>query len=211
MGLAPALIKNIHSYGIKIPTTFQQRAIPAILSGCDVVVQDPSSSGKTSAICISAIQRVLQFGSTTGQVLIVVPTREKALQVILQDLCSGMDIHSYATRTAMMAREDLAHIAESKPRVLVGMPGQVRLAQLRGALAVEQDVRMVILDEVEEMLSRGFADPVGELLASLGPGTQVVLVLRTMTPAVAVLMAKLRTGHVQIVAGHEDLESESEA
>ncbi|KAF9288202.1 translation initiation factor eIF4A [Mortierella alpina] len=201
MGLAPELIRNIHSYGIEKPSTIQQRAIPAILSGRDVLTQDPSLSGKTLACCISAAQMVTRFGST-GQVLMIVPTREMAppVQVIFRELCSSMDIDSYAVSTAKTVPEDMKHIAEKNPRVLVGTPGRAHDAHLRGAIAVEEKVRMVIFDEVDEILSRGFGDLVGALLASLRSGTQVVLVSCIMTPEVADLMAKLRTDHVQIVA-----------
>lgn len=111
-----------------------------------------------------------------------------------------MDIDSYAVSTAKTVPEDMEHIAEKNPRVLVGTPGRLHDAHLRGAIAVEEKVRMVIFDAVDEILSRGFGDLVGTLLASLRSDTQVVLVSCIMTPEVADLMAKLRTDHVQIVA-----------
>ncbi|KAF9935703.1 translation initiation factor eIF4A [Mortierella alpina] len=208
MGLAAALISNLHSYGIEKPSAIQQRSIPAILSGRDVLIQDPSLSGKTLACCISAIQNVVHFGSKS-QILIMVPTREMAppVQVIVRELCYAMDIHSYAVGTAKTVREDMEYIAERKPRVLVGTPGRLYDAHLREALSIEEEVRILIVDEVDEILSRGFGDCVGALLASLRSGTQVVLVLRAMTPEVADLMAKLRTDLVQIVASPRIAES----
>jgi len=191
LGVAPVLAQRAADLGWHAPTAIQAAAWPAIVRGRDLLAQAPTGSGKTAAWLLPLVQRLLADPGRTHerprrlQVLVLVPTRELALQI-------GRDARALAPhhRTAvlvggvsanpqMMALRGGAHVA-------VATPGRLLDLAERNALRLA-DVELLVLDEADRLLDLGFADELNRVLALLPRQRQTLLFSATLPDAVAVL------------------------
>ena len=176
--------------GWDVPTTIQAEAIPAILAGDDVVGQSATGSGKTGAFCIPAVDLV-DPARKTPQVLVLVPTRELAMQVSEEAGRLGAARKGIRTATifggAAYARQfaDL----ERGAQVVVGTPGRLVDHLGRGTFD-PSGVRIVVLDEADRMLDMGFREDIEKLLAALPPERQTVFFSATFPPAIRSLVER---------------------
>lgn len=157
MKLKPELLRGIYSYGFEKPSAIQQRAILPLASGHDLIAQAQSGTGKTATFAIGSLQR--QDTSVPKlQTLILAPTRELAQQIQRVVLALGdyMGSICHACIGGTKVADDSIEIARGVHTV-VGTPGRVLDLLNRGILP-SQDIKTFILDEADEMLSRGFKD-----------------------------------------------------
>lgn len=150
--------------GIDTPTAIQERSIPALLAGRDVIGQAQTGSGKTLAFGLPLIEHC-DAQQRQVQALVLTPTRELAQQVgqVLTDLGKSAGISVallYGGRPFGPQEASLAHGAQ----VVVGTPGRVLDHLKRKTLRLER-LRMLVLDEADEMLDQGFAPDVERILA----------------------------------------------
>ena len=192
LGLRPELLQALTDLGYEEPTPVQRAALPALLSGRDVVGQAATGTGKTAAFALPLLQR-LGTGSPgphAAWALVVVPTRELALQV-------AEAIHAYgrnlkATVVPIYGGQPLAAQVQRLRRgadVVVATPGRA-LDHLRRKTLVLDRVRTVVLDEADEMLDLGFADDLEILLAALPAERQTALFSATMPPRIAAIAGR---------------------
>ncbi len=180
LGLAPAVLQALHALGYEQPTPIQQRIIPSVLAGRDVLGQAQTGTGKTAAFSLPMLSNI-DLSKKDVQALILAPTRELAIQV-------AEAIHSYAA--SMPGFQVLPiyggqnYTAQLRPlkrgvHVVVGTPGRVIDHIKRGTLKLDA-LRMLVLDEADEMLRMGFVDDVEWVLEQTPADRQVALFSATM-------------------------------
>jgi ATP-dependent RNA helicase DeaD len=177
--LQPATHAAVTEMGISVPTPIQEQAIPVLLAGHDVVGQARTGSGKTLAFAIPIAERCAP--KVRGvQALVLVPTRELAIQVgeVVGRLCAARRLRMtllYGGRSLAPERYWLAGGAQ----VVVGTPGRTLDHLRQGNLSLGQ-LTMLILDEGDEMLDRGFAPDVERILSHTPAQRQTALFSATM-------------------------------
>ena len=193
LGLAPALLAAVTDVGYEAPTPIQARTIPALLAGRDVIGQAQTGTGKTAAFALPILQR-LDLARAEVQALVLTPTRELAIQV-------AEAIHTYGKRLGAVhvlpvyggqgMHQQLKHL-RAGVHVVVGTPGRVMDHLRRETLSLDA-IRIVVLDEGDEMLRMGFIDDVEWILGQMPAERQTALFSATMPPAIR----KIATRHLR--------------
>jgi len=160
MNLRDELLRGIYAYGFEKPSAIQQRGIMPILAGNDTIAQAQSGTGKTATFSISCLQLIDPKIKYT-QALILAPTRELAQQIqkVVRALGDFLKVTNHACVGGTLVRDDIK-ILQAGVQVVVGTPGRVYDMINRKVLDLKS-VRIFVLDEADEMLSRGFKDQVG--------------------------------------------------
>jgi ATP-dependent RNA helicase DeaD len=187
--LRPETRAVLDAMGISTPTPIQAQAIPVLLEGRDVIGQARTGSGKTLAFALPIVERC--DPTVRGvQALVLVPTRELAIQVgeVLGRLAVARRLRMtllYGGRSLLPERQALRGGAQ----IVVGTPGRT-LDHLRQRNLALRGVRFFVLDEGDEMLDRGFAPDVERILAQTPPQRQTALFSATLPDWVAATAAK---------------------
>ena len=181
--LDPRLLATLAEIGFTTPTPIQDAAIPALLEGRDVVGGARTGSGKTAAFGLPLLQRLGE--RTKGpRAIVLCPTRELALQVQgdLQIFAKPLGVRTLAVYGGAPYRPQFQAL-KAGVDVVVGTPGRV-IDHLERQSLVLDDVRMVVLDEADEMLRMGFLDAVEKILAATAGDRQTALFSATMPPPI---------------------------
>jgi translation initiation factor 4A len=204
MNLKNELLRGIYAYGFERPSTIQQRAIMPVIKGHDVIAQAQSGTGKTATFSISILQRI-DVSLKATQALILAPTRELALQIQKVVLALGdfMGAECHACVGGTNVREDMEKL-RAGCHVVVGTPGRVFDMINRGAFKTDA-MKMFVLDEADEMLSRGFREQIYDVFQLLPTETQVVLLSATMPPDVLEVTTKFMREPVRILVKRDEL------
>ena len=180
LGLAPQILSAVHGLGFSAPTPVQAQTIPALLAGRDVVGVAQTGTGKTAAFGLPLLQSI-DLDVAAVQVVVLTPTRELAMQVadalasFAADMPGLQVVPVYGGSPYLPQQRALARGAQ----VVVGTPGRVIDHIERRTLRLD-DVRMLVLDEADEMLRMGFAEDVDKVLSGTPAGRQVALFSATM-------------------------------
>ncbi|KAF3660101.1 Eukaryotic initiation factor 4A-2 [Capsicum annuum] len=155
MGLQENLLRGIYAYGFEKPSAIQQRGIVPFCKGLDVIQQAQSGTGKTATFCSGILQQ-LDYSLVECQALVLAPTRELAQQIekVMRALGDYLGVKVHACVGGTSVRED-QRILQSGVHVVVGTPGRV-FDMLRRQSLRPDHIKMFVLDEADEMLSRGF-------------------------------------------------------
>ncbi|TPX33318.1 hypothetical protein SmJEL517_g03770 [Synchytrium microbalum] len=204
MGLRQELLRGIYAYGFERPSAIQQRAIMPVLKERDVIAQAQSGTGKTATFSVSILQKI-DITKRETQALILAPTRELAQQIqkVVIALGDYMQIECHACIGGTNVREDMRKL-EGGAHVVVGTPGRVYDMINRRALRSEH-IKMFVLDEADEMLSRGFKDQIYEVFQLLPPATQVVLLSATMPQEVLEVTKAFMRDPIRILVKRDEL------
>jgi ATP-dependent RNA helicase DeaD len=183
LGLSSEVLAAAEALGYTEPTPIQAQAIPLVSKGRDVIGQAQTGSGKTAAFGLPAIDYVDPAGKDV-QAIILVPTRELAIQVAQAMRTFGelSGIRVVAVFGGQPIREQTEQL-RSSPHIAVGTPGRVMDLIRRGWLPLH-DARYVVLDEADEMLSLGFLEDVEWILKQAPAGRQTLLFSATMPPPI---------------------------
>ena len=140
--------------------------------GLDVIQQAQSGTGKTATFCAGILQN-LDYNQVECQALVLAPTRELAQQIekVMRALGDYQQVKCHACVGGTSVRED-TRILQSGVHVVVGTPGRVYDMLRRRALRADS-IKMFVLDEADEMLSRGFKDQIYDIFQLLPPKLQV--------------------------------------
>ena len=200
------LLRGIYAYGFEKPSPIQSKAIRPVLSGRDVIAQAQSGTGKTGCFAIAAAQTVSTELDQT-QVLILSPTRELSQQT--KDVVDAIARQIEEMRTQLLiggtsTEHDADKLARATPHIVAGCPGRVHDMMRRRRLST-QNLRLVVLDEADEMLSQGFKEQVYDIFQYLPEKTQVALFSATMPPELDVLTEKFMRDPVRITVKTEQL------
>lgn len=204
MNLKEELLRGVFAYGFEKPSAIQQRAILPVIKGHDVIAQAQSGTGKTATFSISILQSI-DMSIRKCQALVLSPTRELAQQIQKVVLALGdyMDCKCHACIGGTNVRDDMK-ILEAGVHVVVGTPGRVWDMINRRALNAD-NIKMFVLDEADEMLSRGFKEQIYEVFQLLPPQTQVVLLSATMPPDVLEVTKNFMRDPIRILVKRDEL------
>lgn len=195
--LQPVTLTTLTNMQITQPTPIQAEAIPALLAGKDLVGQSATGSGKTLAYGIPLVERLAR-DKRVVQALVLVPTRELAVQVnmVLSKLASGRRL---TTALLVGGRAYSPQIASLRygAQIVVGTPGRVKDHLEHGTLVLNQ-LRVCVLDEADQMLDSGFAPVIEDILATTPDTRQMALFSATMPDWVAKLQKKFLKEPVKI-------------
>lgn len=189
LGLSPVLLQAVAAQQFSQPTPIQQEAIPAILFGKDLLGIADTGSGKTLSYALPILERLLEGKWTTRNrhvpVLVLVPTRELALQVeaVFHALTAALPekVRTMAVFGGVSINPQM--IGMQGVQVLIATPG--RLLDLIDAKAVHlADVKLLVLDEADKMLNQGFEEEMDKLLALMPRKRQNLLYSATLSTAV---------------------------
>ncbi|KAG6511507.1 hypothetical protein ZIOFF_029575 [Zingiber officinale] len=204
MGIRDDLLRGIYAYGFEKPSAIQQRAVIPIINGRDVIAQAQSGTGKSSMIALTVCQMV----DTTVrevQALILSPTRELASQTEKVILAIGeyISIQAHACIGGKSIGEDIRKL-EYGVHVVSGTPGRVCDMIKRRTLRTRA-IRILILDEADEMLSRGFKDQIYDVYRYLPPELQVALISATLPHEILEITNKFMTDPIRILVKRDEL------
>ncbi|GLJ28497.1 hypothetical protein SUGI_0560760 [Cryptomeria japonica] len=204
MGLQENLLRGIYAYGFENPSAIQQRGIVPFCRGLDVIQQAQSGTGKTATFC-SGILQLLDYNLQHCQALVLAPTRELAQQIekVMRALADYLEVKVHACVGGTSIREDL-RILQSGVQVVVGTPGRVYDMLNRRALRSDY-IKIFVLDEVDEMLSKGFEDKIHEIIQLLPQKLQVGVFSATMPPETLEITRKFMTNPVWILVKKDEL------
>ena len=204
LGLTPELLAAVAAAGFTTPTPIQERTIPLLLKGCDMIGQAQTGTGKTAAYGLPLLQNLRP--ERILQALVMAPTRELAMQVAeqLQMLGPGKVVvpvfGGQPIVTQFKALRGGAH-------VVVGTPGRVLDHLRRGTLNFE-NLTLCVLDEADEMLNFGFQEEMEAILAQLPEQRQVALFSATMPPRIKELVNRFlpKAKKIEIAASTRTVE-----
>ncbi|XP_022654571.1 eukaryotic initiation factor 4A-I-like isoform X2 [Varroa jacobsoni] len=204
MCLREELLRGIYAYGFERPSAIQQRAILPCVKGRDVIAQAQSGTGKTATFSISILQQI-DVAEPQCQALILAPTRELAQQIqkVVIALGDYMSANCHACIGGTNVREDMRKL-EKGVHVVVGTPGRVYDMIQRQALRADK-IKMFVLDEADEMLSRGFKDQIHDVFRLLPHNIQVILLSATMPADVLEVTKCFMRDPIRILVKREEL------
>ncbi len=190
LGLSQQTLDAIHAKGFETPSPIQRLTIPVLLANQnDIIAQAQTGTGKTAAYGLPILEKVSKSDSTAPQALVLVPTRELALQVT-------DELHSFkGGETKITAIYGGAAMDEQLRRlrkgvdIVVGTPGRIMDHLRRGTLKLDE-LRWLVLDEADEMLNMGFIDDVDEILSYTNDDRRLLLFSATMPRKIADLSRK---------------------
>ena len=186
------------------PSAIQQRAILPIIQGRDVIAQAQSGTGKTATFSISILQSIDVTVRET-QALVLSPTRELATQIQSVVLALGdyMNVQCHACIGGTSIGEDIRKL-EYGQHVVSGTPGRV-FDMIRRRSLRTRNIKMLVLDEADELLNKGFKDQIYDVYRYLPPATQVVLLSATLPYDVLEMTTKFMTDPIRILVRRDEL------
>ncbi len=207
LGLSENLVSSLTQMGFEEPTPIQEAAIPALLSGADVLGQAATGTGKTAAFSLPLLERhVIGTEAEDPVLLILTPTRELCLQV-------SEALHNYGRDAGVLVtpiyggQEYGRQIRALKrgTHAVVATPGRALDHIEKGTLKL-RNIRAVVLDEADEMLDLGFADELDAIFEALPENAQTALFSATLPPRIARIAEEHLTDPVRIQIARENTE-----
>ncbi len=184
LGLASPILKAVQEAGYETPSPIQAQSIPPLLAGRDLLGQAQTGTGKTAAFALPLLGRI-DPKTKMPQMLVLAPTRELAIQVAeaIQSYARHMKgLHVLPIYGGQSMGIQLRQL-ERHPQVIVGTPGRVLDHIRRGTLKLGE-LKVLVLDEADEMLRMGFIDDVETILKETPDTRQVALFSATMPSAI---------------------------
>lgn len=174
------VLRGILSYGFENPSPIQQKSIIPMYKGRDIIAQAQSGTGKTGAFTIGALQRIDQEKNTT-QCIVLSPTRELAIQNynVFTNLASYTKINIHLMIGGSSIESERKKLNEKTPHIIVGSPGRI-YDMLRREYILPNDVKLLVMDEADEMLSYGFKEQIYNVFQFMPNDVQVGLFSATM-------------------------------
>jgi len=172
--------KNLQKIGYDKLTSIQEKVIPLVLSGKDVIGQSKTGTGKTASFIIPAIEKIQK--SSRPQVLVLVPTRELACQVNeeTQKLSFHLNINSLAVYGGDSIEKQLRSFRKGVD-IVVGTPGRIT-DHLKRKTFYTDNLKFVILDEADEMINKGFLKEIEWIIKKTPANRQTLLFSATISP-----------------------------
>lgn len=206
MDLDENLLRGIYGYGFEKPSEIQKRAILPVMSGGDVIGQAQSGTGKTGAFSIGMLNRIDKDNKQL-QAIVLLPTRELALQVntVVKGLSSYMNIQVILGVGGGSIRDQVDGIQRGA-QVMIGTPGRVfDIISNRIDRSSLSGLKMLVMDEADEMLSSGFQEQVREIFRFVPNDIQVCLFSATLNSDVMRITDKFLRNPTNILVENECL------
>jgi ATP-dependent RNA helicase DeaD len=198
--LSEEVQKSLNLKGFTIPTEIQSKCIPLIVEGKDVVGRSQTGSGKTFAFGLPAIDKI-DTEINGVQILIICPTRELALQVAEEirkissnkEGCRLVPVYGGADISRQIT-------ALKKAKIVVGTPGRLIDHIMRRTLKLDK-LKMLVLDEADEMLNMGFKEDIDRILKSVPQSRQTVMFSATFSPEIKAISKNYMVNPVYVELG----------
>ena len=204
LNLKQELLRGIFGYGFEKPSSIQQKAILPIIKGNDVIAQAQSGTGKTAAFAIGTLQ-LIEPEKDEVQCLVLSPTRELANQTSLVYTFLGEYMHIKTCLLIGGTRLD-SNIKKLKegPQILVGSPGRV-LELLNKKIISLSYLKSFVLDEADEMLSKGFLEEIKKIISLIPITAKILLFSATMPKAIVEMTTQFMNNPSRILVKNEEL------
>ncbi|KAJ4461156.1 putative ATP-dependent RNA helicase FAL1 [Paratrimastix pyriformis] len=203
--LKSPLLRGVFAYGFEKPSVIQQKAIKPILTRRDVIAQAQSGTGKTATFSIALLQLVDENVHEV-QSLVLSPTRELATQSakVMSTLAQYMNVKIFCLVGGTGVGQTIRNLREDGIQIVVGTPGRVMHMIREGHLRPET-IRTFVLDEADEMLSKGFKDQIYEIFQTLQPDVQTALLSATMPADILEMTGKFMRNPRRILVPRDEL------
>jgi len=205
LDLKDNLLRGIYGYGFENPSPIQKRGISPILSGKDVIAQAQSGTGKTGAFTISTIQRIDESVNEI-QGLILAPTRELAIQIHTVTTKIGTFVENLTCALLIGGRsveQDVKEI-EKGPQIVIGTPGRIH-DLIRRRKINPKSIKLMVMDEADEMLSIGFKEQIYNIFQFLGSNVQIALFSATLPSEIQSITEKFMRDPIKILVKTESI------
>jgi len=209
LDLKPDILRGIYSYGYEKPSDIQKKSIPNIIKKRDTIAQAQSGMGKTASFSISTLQ-LIDLESATTQAVLISPTHELAKQTCnvvthLGSVMKGLHIKTLIGGTSI--HDDYRDIQQKPPHIIVGCAGRIHDMFRRRYLSGDH-IRIMVLDEADEMLSQGFKTQIYNIFQYFNENIQVAIFSATFTDEVLDITQKFMRNPVRIIMKNEELSLE---
>jgi len=202
LGLSEAVVRSVKAIGYESASPIQAATIPILLAGQDVLGQAQTGTGKTAAFALPILSQI-NLKQRVPQALVLVPTRELAIQVAeaFQKYAGNSPGFHVLPIYGGQSYVPQLNALKRGPHVIVGTPGRIMDHLDRGTLTLDA-VRTVVLDEADEMLDMGFADAMEAILSQTPSERQVALFSATIAPKIrAIAQRHLRNPREIVIKG----------
>jgi len=197
LGIAVNLLAILAEQNFTSPTPIQQKCIPAVLAGKDIVGVAQTGTGKTLAFGVPMLQRL---AANKGRGLVILPTRELALQVdeVLRQLGGKLGLRTVVIIGGAPIQKQTRSLRQN-PHIVIATPGRLidHLKQKNYSL---QNVKIIVLDEADRMLDIGFAPQIKQILRLAPADRQTLLFSATMPPEIIKIANQYMKAPVRIEA-----------
>ncbi|MGD1004790.1 MAG: DEAD/DEAH box helicase [Methanoregulaceae archaeon] len=203
--ISQKILRAIEDLGFEEPTPIQTLAIPLILKGNDVTGQAKTGTGKTAAFGIPALERIEHHDRKT-QVIILSPTRELAIQTA-EEIAHLAKYFEYIKVLPIYGGQPIERqlrALKSGIQIVVGTPGRVLDHLRRGSLLLSH-VKMVVLDEADQMLDMGFIDDIEKILEKTPKDRQTILFSATLPKPILAISKRFQKDPQFVDIPHKEL------
>lgn len=192
----PQILKNLELKGFTTPTPIQDQALKPGLAGSDVIGLADTGTGKTTAFVLPILNKIM--ANPNQNALIMAPTRELAVQIReeIRTIANGMPIYSCLLIGGSDIRRQIMELRRN-PQIFIGTPGRLKDLHQRNVLRYD-NVRTVVLDEVDRMLDMGFVKEITEIMSMLPKEKQTLLFSATMEPKIEQIAMNFMKSPVKI-------------
>ena len=204
MDLNDSLLRGIFAYGYEKPSIIQQKAIKPLMEGKDIIAQAQSGTGKTATFTIGMLQTIDSEKYET-QAIILAHTRELASQIhnVVTNISKYMKISTNLSVGGVSVRENINQLRD-RPHIVIGTPGRI-LDMITKKHIRNESVKMLILDEADELLSTIFINQVHDIFSNLLSSIQVGLFSATMNDSFFNITNKFMRNPIKILVKNEEL------
>ena len=209
MDIPETLLRGIYAYGFENPSEIQKKSIPVLLSKRDIIAQAQSGMGKTGAFTIGTLG-LIDLAKPKVQALLLAPTHELAKQTAnvvnsLGSTLTGLKVKLLIGGSSI--QDDAEDSRKNCPHIIVGCAGRV-YDMFRRKYLSGRDIKVLVLDEADEMLSYGFKDSIYNIFQCINENIQVALFSATLPPDILELSKKFMRDPVNITMEAEKLNLE---
>ncbi|MEK7271219.1 MAG: DEAD/DEAH box helicase [Planctomycetota bacterium] len=201
-GLHPSILEGIRTMGYEVPTPIQAQAIPAVMSGRDLIGSAQTGTGKTAAFLLPILHRLMGAPRTGGsRVLILTPTRELAMQI--DEHMLGLSYYTGLTGAAVVGglpMDGQEKALKGGVDVVVATPGRL-LDHFSHSSPRFETLEVLVLDEADRMLDMGFLPSIESILFRLPKKRQTLFFSATMPPQIQKLVGEIVSDPVHIRVG----------
>lgn len=202
LDISEDILRGIYAYGYEVPSSIQKKAIKPIIDGLDIIAQSQSGTGKTASFLIGAMARVDPKNPET-QVIIICPNRELANQIFF----NFEAFNSYLGLTGALIMggtsvESNFNALDKGVQVVVGTPGRI-FDMLRRYALKTNSLKCFVMDEADEMLSKGFKDQICDIFQYIPKNTQMCIFSATMPEFAIEITKKFMNNPLTILVKNE--------
>ena len=206
LNLKNDLLRGIYAYGFEKPSDIQKKAIYPIINGKDTIAQAQSGTGKTGTFAISVLECIDNTNKNT-QAIIIAPTHELVKQIYnvisaLANMMNDVTIKTIIGGTSI--QDDSYEMRKKCPQIIVGTAGRI-FDMINRRYIKTKHLKLFILDEADEMLSKGFKDQIYNIFQHFNEDIQVAIFSATMPTEVLELTNKFMKEPVKIILKNEEL------